>query len=133
MKPRFETVGQIKMGNPFVAHEHTSASDLASEFLHSRHTGMPVVDRNDRVIGVVSEQDLLRALRGPRRLEEIEAKEIMTSSPIVVEETTTLEEASKIMEDAHVHRLPVVKDGVLLGTIDRHDLLRAWLGMSVEI
>jgi|SRR5579863_207638 len=133
MKPKFETVGQIKMGNPFVAHEHTTAFEIASELLHSRYTGMPVVNATNRVIGVVSEQDILRALRGPRRLEEIKAKEIMTSSPIVVQENTTLEEASKIMEDTHVHRLPVVKDGVLLGTIDRHDLLRAWLGMSVEI
>ena len=56
----------------------------------------------------------------------------MTPSPIMVEESTTLEEASKIMEDEHVHRLPVVRNGALLGIIDRHDLLRAWLGMSVE-
>lgn len=132
MKPKFETVGQIKKGNTLFAYEDTPISKIAEDLAHSRWTGMPVVDRKDRVIGMVSEQDLLRALRGTRRLEEIKVKEIMTRSPIVINEETTLEEASKIMEEAHIHRLPVVKDGVLVGTVTRHDLLRAWIGMSVE-
>jgi CBS domain-containing protein len=133
MRPEFETVGEIRMGNPFFAHESTSAFEVASELLHSRYSGMAVVDQNNRVIGVVSEADLLRALRGPRRLEEIKVGDIMNRTPVAVEEKTTLEEASKIMENAHIHRLPVVKEGVLVGTINRHDLLRAWLGMSADI
>ncbi|HET6371241.1 MAG TPA: CBS domain-containing protein [Nitrospiria bacterium] len=133
MKPKFDTIGQIKQGNPRSAHEHTSAFEVATELLHSRYSGMPVVDKNNRVIGVVSEQDLLRALREPRSFEEIKVNDIMTQSPVVIEEKTTLEEASKIMEDSHIHRLPVVKDGVLVGTVNRHDLLRAWLGMSAEL
>jgi len=132
MKSKFETVGQIKMGNTFFTYEDTPASKIADDLLHSRWTGMPVVGLNDRVVGMVSEQDLLRALRGIYRFEEVRAKQIMTRSPIVITEETTLEEASKIMEDAHIHRLPVVKDGALVGTVTRHDLLRAWLGMSVE-
>ena len=132
MKPKFETVGQIKLGNTLFTYEDTPVSKIADDLLHSRWTGMPVVDQKNRVIGVVSEQDHLRALRGTRPLEEIKTNEIMTRSPIVIKEKTTLEEASQIMEDAHVHRLPVVKDGVLIGTVTRHDLLRAWLGMSVE-
>ena len=133
MIPKFETVGDIRMGNPFYARESTSAFEVASELLHSRYGGMPVVDRNNRVIGVVGEADLLRALRGPRRLEEIKVGEIMTRPPVAVEEKTTLEEASRIMENSHIHRLPVVKEGVLVGTVNRHDLLRAWLGMSADI
>jgi CBS domain-containing protein len=132
MKPKFETVGEVKMGNTFLAYEDSTAYKVAEDLVHSRWSGMPVVDRGNRVIGIVSEQDLLRALRGTRRLEEIKVKEIMTRSPIVIKEDATLAEASKIMEDAHIHRLPVVKGGVLTGTVTRHDLLRAWLGMTVE-
>jgi len=58
-------------------------------------------------------------------LDEIKVKEVMTKSPIVIHENTTRQEASKIMEDAHIHRLPVVKNGVLVGTVTRHDLLMA--------
>jgi len=133
MKPKFETVGQIRQGNPLFAYEDSSVFDVATDLLHSRFTGMPVVDADRHVLGVVSEQDILRALRGPRSLEEITVKEIMTKSPIVVQEKTTLEEASKIMEDGHLHRLPVVEDRVLVGTLTRHDLIRAWLGLSVEL
>jgi CBS domain-containing protein len=133
MKPKFQTVGDIRQGNAFFAHEHTSAFEVASELLHSQYSGMPVVDESDRVIGVVSEVDILRALRGSRPLEELKVTEIMTRSPVVIEEKTTLEEASKIMEDAHIHRLPVVKDGTLVGTVNRHDLIRAWMGMSANL
>ena len=132
MKPKFETVGQIKKGNTLFTYEDTPISKVAEDLTHSRWSGMPVIDRKNRGIGMVSEQDLLRALRGSGRMEEINVKEIMTKPAIVVKENTTLEEASKIMEDAHIHRLPVVKDGILIGTVTRHDLLRAWLGMSVE-
>jgi CBS domain-containing protein len=133
MKPKFGTIGEIKKGNGLFTHEHTSAFDVAMELLHSRYTGMPVIDERERVVGVVSQQDLLRALRGTRPLQEIEVGEIMTRAPIVIAEETTLEEAGKIMEDAHIHRLPVVRAGALVGTVTRHDLLRAWLGMSVEV
>jgi len=133
MKPKFQTVGDIRKGNEHFAHDHESAFEVASELLHSHFSGMPVVDQCDRVIGVVSEVDILRALRDSRPLEEIKVKEIMTKSPVVIEDRTTLEDASKIMEDAHIHRLPVVEDGVLVGTINRHDLIRAWMGMSADL
>jgi CBS domain-containing protein len=132
MKPKFETVGDIKLGNSLFSYEDTTATQIAEELLHSRWTGLPVIDRNSRVVGVVSEQDLLRALRGDRPLEEVQAREIMNRPPIVVNEETTLEEASKIMEKAHIHRLPVVRNDTLIGTVTRHDLLRAWIGTTVE-
>jgi len=135
MKPKFETVGEIKKGNTLVTYADSLIVKVAEDLAHSGWTGMPVVDREKRVIGMVSEQDLLRAFRDYEPLlllDEIKVKEIMTKPPIVIKENTTLQEASKIMEDAHVQRLPVVKNGVLIGTVTRHDLLKAWLGMSVE-
>ncbi|HXC61446.1 MAG TPA: CBS domain-containing protein, partial [Nitrospiria bacterium] len=71
MKPKFETVGQIKKGNTLFTYEDTPISKIAEDLAHSRWTGMPVVDQKNRVIGIVSEQDLLRAFRGNRPLEEI--------------------------------------------------------------
>ena len=133
MKPNFETVGQIKKGNTHYTYENHSAFDVANELLHSRETGMPVLNRENQVIGIISEQDLIRALRDSRRLDEIKVGEIMTRSVIVIDENTTLQKAGEIMEDAHIHRLPVVREGEFIGTINRHDLLRASLGMDVEI
>ena len=132
MKPKFRSIGDIKLGNLLFTYEDTLSDKVANDLLHSRWAGMPVIDRNNRVVGVVSEQDLLRALREKHTLAEVKVGEIMNHSPIVIAEEASLEKASKVMEDAHIHRLPVVRNGVLIGTVTRHDLLRAWLGMSVE-
>ena len=133
MQPKFETVGEIKLGNTFFTHKKSSALNIASELLHSRYSGMPVIDEKRRVVGIVSQADILKALRSPRSLDEVSVSEIMTTVPIVIDEGTTLEEAGKIMEKEHIQRLPVVRDGVLIGTVTRRDLMRAWLGMSVDI
>ncbi|SRR5579884_1333260 len=133
MKPKFKTVGQIRKGNALFTYENHSAFDSVMELLHSRYTGMPVLNEMHQVVGVISETDLIRALQSNRPFEEIKVGEIMTRSPILIEEDTTLEKAAKIMEDANIPRLPVVRQGELLGTVTRHDLLRAWLGLPVEL
>ena len=125
MKVKCQEVGQIRLEKPLFVREYDSAFDVAAELLDNGRTAIPVVSREGRVIGVISDQDLLRALPGPRRLEEIKAKEIMTRAPIVIEEETSLAEASKIFEDTHIRCLPVVREGILIGTITRQDLLRA--------
>ena len=133
MKPLFKTVGEIQQGNSFFTHQESHVFEVASQLVNSRYTGMPVVDEQNRVIGIVSEQDILKAFRGPKQLKEIKIKDIMTSNPIVIKQDTTLEDASKILEDHHIQRLPVVKDSVLTGTITRHDLIRAWIGLPVDL
>lgn len=133
MRPKYQTVGEIKKGNTLFAREGSSVFDVASQLLDSRESGMPVISEEDRVVGFISEQDVLAALRGSRRLEEIAVREIMTPIVVVAEENATLEEASQAMEDLHIHRLPVVRDEQLIGTITRNDLIRAWLGMNVEV
>ncbi|MDC4205707.1 MAG: CBS domain-containing protein [Candidatus Manganitrophus sp.] len=133
MRPKYQTVGEIKKGNTLFTREGSSAFDVSSLLLDSHESGMPVVSEDDRVVGFISEQDILMALRGTRRLEEIAVREIMNPVVVVAEENATLEEASRAMEDLHIHRLPVVRGERLIGTITRNDLIRAWLGMNVEV
>jgi len=133
MRPKFQTVGEIKKGNMLYAREESSVFDVAVQLLDSHEGGMPVITADDRVVGFISEQDILQALRGSRRLEDILVKEIMNPIVVVAEEEATLEEASQAMEDLHIHRLPVVRGERLIGTITRHDLIRAWIGLNVEV
>ena len=133
MRPKFQTVGEIKLGNMIFAKERSSAFDVAAKLLEAHESGMPVIDQSDRVVGFISEQDILQALRGPGRLEEIMVSEIMNPTVVVAEEGATLEDVSKVMEDLQIHRLPVVDGDKLIGTVTRHDLIRAWLGMNVEV
>jgi CBS domain-containing protein len=133
MRPKFQTVGEIKLGNMLFAKERSSAFDVAARLLETHESGMPVVDQSDRVVGFISEQDILQALRGPGRLDDILVRDIMNPIVVVAQEDATLEEVGAVMEDLRIHRLPVVQGETLIGTVTRHDLIRAWLGLNVNV
>jgi CBS domain-containing protein len=117
--------------------------DLLVEFGVS---AAPVVDDGRRVIGVVSEADLLHKVefngadvhaglferRRLRLAKEKAAGEsaaaLMTAPAVTVKSTATLTEAALLMEHRNVKRLPVVDgDGNLVGIVSRRDLLRRYL------
>ena len=72
---------------------------------------------------MVTEFDLMIALLEGKDLSATTAEDIMTANPISVEDTTTAESAIKIMVDQGILRLPVVRDGRLIGLIARSDIL----------
>src|SRR5512132_3465089 len=87
-------------------------------------SGLPVVDeRDNQVIGVVTEFDLLKAVRDGRDLQSVKAQDIMNLIPITVDEDATVEEVIEKMIDCQVIRIPVVKKGKLVGIIARADIL----------
>jgi CBS domain-containing protein len=88
-----------------------------------RVTGVPVVDGDNRCVGVVTESDIL-GKRGTT------AGEIMTRDAVTVEEDVSLAEAAEIMLTRRIRRLPVVRsDGTLVGLVTRMDLVR-WFGQT---
>ncbi|MET8449725.1 CBS domain-containing protein [Streptomyces sp. NPDC005209] len=117
-------------------------------------SALPVVDDDQRVVGVVSEADLLRKeevsdggldayvdpLRRPdlAKAAAVSAGELMTTPPVTVPPDATLAQAARTMARGGVKRLPVVDgDGVLKGIVSRSDLLKVFLrddrGIAEEI
>ena len=83
-----------------------------------RITGVPVVDAEQRCVGVVTESDIL-GKRGTT------CGEIMTADAVTVEEDVSLAEAGEIMLTRRIRRLPVVRgDRTLVGLLTRMDLVR---------
>jgi CBS domain-containing protein len=137
----------IMVKDVVTAGPEASVRELATIMLERRISGMPVVDGGGRLLGVVSEGDLIRRpeidtdrvkLGWLRLLLSDEAlardfvkshgrkaREVMTQPAISVAADAPLAEVVRLMERHRVKRLPVVEQGKLVGLVTRTDLLRA--------
>jgi len=128
-------------------------ADAAQLMLDNNVSGLPVIDANRHVVGVVTEHDLLRPRgngcrsRPPhwlqfmvKRLEmanesarfhEGRVEEVMTRNPVTATEDTPIEEACRLIGEHGIKRLPVLRDGRLVGIVARADLVRA-LGIAAR-
>ncbi len=128
MPPHFRTIGEIKISNTLSTTEETLAHAVAMKLLTAGFQGLPVLDQSGSVVGKVTEMELLKALKSGRNLKQTFIKEIMAPAPPVVNMDTPLEQAVEIMDVHHLLRLPVMNGRRFVGSVTRHDLLRAWLG-----
>ncbi len=98
---------------------------------------LPVLDADGKLIGIVSEKDLLYASPSPATslsiyemhymLSRLLVTELMTPDPITVTPDMLLEEAAIIMADNKIGGLPVVEDGKLVGIITETDIFKVFL------
>ncbi|WP_330300653.1 CBS domain-containing protein [Streptomyces sp. NBC_00503] len=113
-------------------------------------TAVPVVEGEGRVVGVVSEADLLpkeefhehrpglieqmRRLGDTSKAGSVRAEELMTSPAVTIRPEATLPQAARLMAERRIKRLPVVDaDGTLKGIVSRADLLKVFLRTDDEL
>jgi predicted transcriptional regulator len=106
------------------AKKDTPVKDIAFEIFYGFFSGMPVTDSDGRVIGVVTEIDLLKQIRQGKDLEKLKADEIMTRNPVTVDINTSLDNVLDIMIEKNIIRIPVTEEGHIVGVIARRDILR---------
>jgi len=129
----------------------TPLKAAAQRMLEEGVSGLPVVDAAGTLVGIVTEADYLEreASRGPkgrhrlldtlfgdrgRTLTKAEVVgDVMTKALITVEPTEPVAHAARVMVDRGVKRLPVTKDGVLVGIISRTDVLAVFARPDDEI
>jgi len=107
-----------------------SCKEIDKKLLSGYFSGMPVVDKAGKVVGVVSEFDLIKAMKDQLGIANGTTADIMTKDPICLDENATVEEAVTLMTKHHFIRLPVVSDGKLVGVVSRSDILRAFVSDS---
>jgi CBS domain-containing protein len=110
-----------------VAKENTNAEQISSRLLAGEFNGVPVVDDNGAVIGIVTALDILRAIQGGKKLNTMLARDIMTPNPSTVKKDTPTEEIIRVLVEKEIVLVPVVEDGnnnKLIGVVARLDILR---------
>jgi len=131
----FKTVGQIVGTNRLSFRTDQNAEEIANELLESHMSGAPVLDTGGKLVGFISELDILRAFESGRdrdgHLHGLKAMDIMTKNPVTIDESTAISEALRIMKENHWLSLPVEQDGVVKYSVTRHDLLRAYTGIGL--
>ncbi|SDC77233.1 CBS domain-containing protein [Geotoga petraea] len=90
------------------------------------HSSLPVVDKN-KLVGLITKKDVEKARK--HKLSHAPVKSVMTNNLKVVDTDTSVSHIRKIMAENDIGRLPVLKDGILMGIITRSDILRASNGV----
>ncbi|MFW0861417.1 MAG: CBS domain-containing protein [Dethiobacter sp.] len=130
-----------------------SVTEVARLLVEHKVSGLPVVDEEHRVVGMITEGDLIHQdkkvhmpafleilggviyLENPQRIVNdlkkmtaTKVAEVMTSKVYTVKENASMEDIATIMVERQVNRLPVVgQDGKLVGIISRQDLVKAMI------
>jgi CBS domain-containing protein len=99
----------------------------AAQQMADDNVGSAVVLDHGRLIGILTERDLLRAMAGRVHPSEGRVREWMTADPVVAAPATTAAEAARIMLDHGFRHLPVVDDERTLGIVSLRDVVRGEL------
>jgi CBS domain-containing protein len=102
----------------------------AAERMVERGTGSAVVTDYGRLIGILTERDVLTAVAGRVHSSEATVREWMTPDPITVSQDATAEEAAQIMLEKDFRHLPVVEGERAIGVVSIRDVARHTVGLG---
>jgi CBS domain-containing protein len=143
------TAGDLMTRDVAVVHPETSLLQAVRQMAQRHISGMPVVDYDGTIVGMLTEGDLLRWHDGyterqarwldmladghdlaPTFLEGIreqnrKVQSVMASGAVTVTEDTPAREIARLLYERNIKRVPVLRDGRLVGVVARSDLVRA--------
>lgn len=142
-------VSEIMTSPVLVIEPSASIAEAARIMLGDRVSGLPVVDQDKRLVGILTEGDFLRrgelgeVRKRPRWLEVFvgsgkraeeyvqshgrKVEDVMSPSPVTIAPDASLEELIGLMTARKIKRVPVVEEGELVGVVARSDVMRAVL------
>jgi CBS domain-containing protein len=110
-------IGELMTKSPITVREDTSVKDALRLLATYQISGLPVVNEQNSMVGIMSEYDLLAK-------EGRTVGDIMTRSVISVTPDTPVELVSHLLTDHRIRRLPVLREGKLVGIVSRSDIIR---------
>jgi len=149
------TAKDIMTRDPITVSPETEITQAARLLLEKGVNGVPVVDKNGKLVGIICQSDLIAQqkrlpipsiftlldgfipLTSMKSLEKAVKKiaatavaDAMTPDPVTVQTTTSIEELASLMVDKNFHTLPVVDEEKLVGIVGKEDVLRTLMQES---
>ena len=123
--------------NPITIRPDTPVTEAQAMMKREKIHHLPVLDKDEKLVGIVSEKDLLYASPSPAStlsvyemtslLAKLKVEKVMSKNVITAAEDIPLEEAARIMADRGIGGLPIVRGRALVGVITESDLFRVFI------
>lgn len=148
------TIQSIMTTNVITVQETAPLSEVARIIVAHHLSGVPVVDDTGRMVGIISERDVLREMHplfyhlmdsptpnlahsardeGFEDISQVKTGSVMTREVQTIAPDTSLMEAAALMFLWHIRRLPVVEDGQLVGIVSQGDVYQAIFSMQFPL
>lgn len=144
-----KTAQDIMTRDPITTSPETSIADAVKILLENKFNGMPVVDTDGKLLGIICQSDLVaqqqrlelpsvftlldgfiplpgwkKAERAFEKMSALSVGDAMTKDPVIISPDTGIDEVASLMVKAKFYSLPVVQDGVVVGIVGKEDILR---------
>ena len=107
---------------------------LAGAMSEGGFGSVPILGKDRKLVGIVSEFDLLKAIEEGKEMTKVTAGEIMIKDPVTVFRNTPAMEIIHLLQERHFIRTPVVDaDGKLAGVVSRRDIIQGYLGATKPV
>ena len=130
-------VSSLMALDPVTVRTDSSLAHVAETLAEYDLSGMPVVDEDGALVGVISQTDIVRLRAGSMPISDwhgLLVRDLMTHPAITVASSASLKDAADLMTEHHVHRLVVVAEaaGTPIGVISESDVVREVAALSAE-
>ncbi|MCK9482536.1 MAG: CBS domain-containing protein [Bacteroidia bacterium] len=130
-------IGRRMTQNPVTASPEMSVAEASAIMKREKVHRLPVLDKDKKLVGIITEKDILYASPSPVStlsihemaylLSQLTVKKLMTRDVVTITKNTTVEEAARLMVDQDLSSLPVLEDGKLVGIVSKSDLFKILL------
>lgn len=108
------------------AKEDAQVTEIGTRLILRSINGMPIIEDNGKVIGILTIIDILRAIRNNINLDTLKAKDLMTKNPIIINQEKDMLQIIDIMDKEGIEMIPVVDEennDRIIGVVSRKDII----------